>query len=144
MPVRHKPSSKQLVPAAVRRVFDTQPDAVRKRLLELRTLIYKVAAYSPGVGELTEALKWGQPAYLTQQTKSGTTIRLGTIKDYPDHAALFVHCQTNLISRMRTAYGRDFSFSGQRALLIPLKGKLPRQKLAQCIEMALRYHADGK
>jgi hypothetical protein len=35
---------------------------------------------TPGVGALHETLKWGQPAYLTPETRSGTTLRLGVPK----------------------------------------------------------------
>jgi len=35
----------------------------------LRKLIFDVAARTEGVGSLEETLKWGQPAYLTLETK---------------------------------------------------------------------------
>ena len=126
------------------RAFDEFPDPVRKRLMEMRGLIYKTAALSEGVGALSEELKWGQPSYLTSETKSGTTIRLGTLKQNPGQIALFVPCQTNLIARMRREYRADFQFIGKRALLVPLTGKLPQEKLMHCMQMALRYHTDRK
>ena len=126
----------------VGKAFDAFPDRARKRLMEMRALIYKTAAGSEGVGVLAEELKWGQPSYLTPETKSGTTIRLGTLKGHPEHVALFVHCQTNLIPRMRREHRADFQFSGKRALLVPLAGKLPREELMDCMRMALLYHSD--
>lgn len=58
----------------VRRRFDDYPQSVRPVMLRLRDLIYEVARATEGVGDLTETLKWGEPAYLTEKSKSGTTI----------------------------------------------------------------------
>lgn len=46
----------------------------------MRRLIVATAAETSGVGPLTEMLKWGEPAYLTEATVSGSTIRLGLPK----------------------------------------------------------------
>ncbi len=46
------------------------------RLLFLRELIYDTAARIEGVGPLEEALKWGQPSFLTSESKSGSLIRV--------------------------------------------------------------------
>lgn len=75
---------------AVKTAFETvQPDA-RRGLLALRALIFKTAARLPEVGPIEEALRWGQPAYLTPLTKSGSTLRLGVPK--AGGFALFAHC----------------------------------------------------
>ena len=63
--------------ARVAAVFDGYPPALRARLLMLRTLIFDCAAATDGVGNLVETLKWGQPAYLTERPRSGTTITAG-------------------------------------------------------------------
>jgi len=67
---------------------------VRQRLLALRWLILDTAAATAGVGRIEEALKWGQPSYLTTNPKSGSTIRIDQVP--PGGYALYVHCQTNL------------------------------------------------
>ena len=41
----------------------------------LRSLLVEVAE-DLCVGPLTETLKWGEPAYLTEVTKAGTTVRI--------------------------------------------------------------------
>lgn len=46
---------------AVRAVFETYPPGVREALLDLRLLILATAVETPGVGTLTEALRWKQP-----------------------------------------------------------------------------------
>ncbi len=63
------------MPAGVAAAFSVFPDRVRARLLEVRDLIFETAASAGGVGPLTETLKWGEPAYLTEATGSGSTIR---------------------------------------------------------------------
>jgi hypothetical protein len=54
----------------------TYPSGIRKQLLVLRELIFAAAQASKGVGELEETLKWGEPAYVTAQSKSGSTVRI--------------------------------------------------------------------
>jgi hypothetical protein len=68
------------IPPDVANVLNGFPTPVRGRLLEVRSLIFDIAATSAGVGPLTETLKWGEPAYLTAATGSGSTIRLGWSK----------------------------------------------------------------
>jgi len=61
----------------VARRFASFPQDLRAPLLDLREMIFDIAQKTPGVGAIEETLKWGQPAYLTPVTKSGSTIRLG-------------------------------------------------------------------
>ena len=63
--------------ANVQNVFETYPVHIRQKLGLLRELIFSVASETEGVAELEEVLKWGEPAYLTVQSKSGSTIRMG-------------------------------------------------------------------
>jgi len=127
-----------------RSAFGEFAQNVEKRLLAVRQLIFDSAARTEGVGPLEETLKWGQPSYLTPKTKSGSTIRLGTHKDYPDHIAVFFHCQTNLVSTFRDLYPDSFTFEGNRALLVPVKSKLPKKELQHCLSLALTYHLRKK
>jgi len=53
---------------AVKRRFDSFAPEARAGLLALRALIFQTAATIPGVGQVQETLKWGQPAYLTPDT----------------------------------------------------------------------------
>ena len=87
---------KRFADPAVAAVFAAYPAALRKRLLALRDLalrdlVFDVAARTEGVGSLTETLKWGQPSYLTQQTRSGSTVRIDRLKT-GDGCALYFHC----------------------------------------------------
>src|SRR3954465_10661154 len=74
------PAMKRFADPAVAAVFAAYPVVLRKRLMVLRALVLDVAAKTGGVGRLTETLKWGQPSYLTPETKSGTTVRIDRLK----------------------------------------------------------------
>jgi hypothetical protein len=128
-------------PANVQAAFDALPAAPRAYLGKLRDLIRATAAKTPGVGPLTETLKWGEPAFLTEATKSGTTIRLGWKPAMPGTAQLLVHCSTTLVNEWRDLYASTLAFSGTRAILLDITAPLPRPELAHCIAMALTYHS---
>jgi hypothetical protein len=68
---------------AVEAAFDAYPKPLKPKLLALRRLILDTARTTSGVGALEETLKWGQPSYLTPETKSGSTIRIDAIKSGP-------------------------------------------------------------
>src|SRR5262249_14162752 len=89
---------------AVAAVFETYPKPLRSKLQALRRLIFDTARTTDGVGPLEEALKWGQPSYLTTKTKSGSTIRIDQVKAVPNQYAIYFHCQTDLVSTFRELY----------------------------------------
>jgi hypothetical protein len=125
---------------AVARVFESCPAAVRRRLLALRELIFRTAASTQGVGELEETLKWGEPAYLTTQSRSGSTIRLGWKKPDPSRCAMYFHCQTNLIQTFRTLFPDELQFEANRAIVFTAAEPVPMDSLAFCVAAALTYH----
>ncbi len=128
------------MPEAVAAAFATYPDTVRQRLLDIRALIFRTAPTLDGVGPLEETLKWGEPAYLTTASKSGTTIRLGWPKSSPQHCAVYVNCQTSLIEQFRTQFSDVFTFEGNRALWLDPEAPLPETPLSLCLAAALTYH----
>jgi hypothetical protein len=125
---------------AVAAVFSGFPAPIRQQLLMLRKLILDTAAATEGVGPIEECLKWGEPAYLTAVTKSGSTIRLGWNKKVPQQYAMYFNCKTNLIESFRTAFANDFKFAGNRALIFELGKTLPLEPLRLCVRSALTYH----
>lgn len=129
---------------AVAAVFDAYPSDVRAQLLALRELIFEVAASTPGVGALQETLKWGEPAYLTPHTKSGSTVRIGFKPSQPDQYALYVNCQTTLIDTFRAMFGDEFNFEGNRAVVFQVGDTPPADALALCIAAALTYHLNKR
>ncbi|MEX0955651.1 MAG: DUF1801 domain-containing protein [Rhizobiaceae bacterium] len=125
----------------VEQAFDALPVAARDGLLALRSLIFEAAATHQAVGRIEETLKWGQPSYLTPETKSGSTIRLGVPRSPHHDYALFVHCQTDLTRQFETHYPGVFDFEGTRALLFRADKPIHADALRHCIGMALTYHA---
>ena len=122
---------------AVTRAFADFPDKVRPGLLEVRHLIFEVAA-TENVGPIDETLKWGQPAYLTSESKSGTTLRIGAPKS--GGYAVFVHCQTTIISDARAVFGDAFTYDGNRAVLFDAETEVAKTPLPLLIAQALTYH----
>ena len=135
---RPKPHGDQADPAVVA-VLDAYPPAVRRRLMALRKLILDTARVTEGVGPIEEALKWGQPSYLTSESRSGSTIRIDRMKSGDDQVAVFFHCQTNLVETFRELYPA-LPYSGNRAILLDAEAKLPESALRHCVALALTYH----
>ena len=128
---------------AVRQIFDGW-DAPRKKVgLAVRELIFKTAMKLPQIGKLEEALKWGQPSYLTPKTKSGSTVRIGLVKN-SDLLGLFFHCQTSLVETFRGFYSDELVFEGNRAIHIDPTDELMVGPLEHCIGMALTYHLNKR
>lgn len=130
------------LPPALTGVVAAMPAPPRARLTDLRAMILE-AAQSASVGPVEETLKWGQPAFVPPR-RVGTTIRLGWTADAPDHCALLVHCQTDLVDRWRLIYGAAFDFDGRRAVLLPVQGAMDWDALRQMAQMALTYHRDKR
>jgi len=124
----------------VKRKLESYPKEARRKLECLRQLILDVAANTEGVGEIEETLKWGEPAYLTSASKSGTTIRIDWKKKRPSHYALYVNCKTSLIDSYSSLFPGVFNYDGNRAIVFSLTEPLPEQELRICIQMALIYH----
>ncbi|UVC07218.1 DUF1801 domain-containing protein [Rhizobium sp. TH2] len=130
----------QSMPGSVEAAFQAFPPEVRHRLAEIRAMILGVAADHPRVGAITETLKWGEPAYLTKATGSGSTIRLGWPRKTPDRAAIYFICHTTLVDTFRERFGGMFEYETNRAVLLPVTGKIDRAPLEFMLSMALTYH----
>ena len=124
----------------VEAAFDAYPSQLRTRLMALRQLIFDTASMTDGVGDLEETLKWGQPSYLTSQSKSGSTIRIDRVKSDPNQYAMYFHCQTNLVSAFRDLYPKQLEYGGNRSILFDAKDKAPEYALRHCVSLALTYH----
>lgn len=124
---------------SVASVFNAYPPGMRKKLLELRALIFETAATTPEVGPIQETLKWGEPAYVTSQTKSGSTIRIDWKKSNPTEYCMYFICTTNLVDTFRTLFPNDFNFDGNRAIVFGEHDTMPTDALALCVSAALTY-----
>lgn len=110
-------------------------------MARLRTLIFETAADLPQIGQLQEALRWGQPAYLTPDTRAATTLRLGVPKTA--RFALFVHCRTSLISDFTAAFPGWDRVEGSRAVLFDDPDQIDPLRHGWLIRRALTYHLSG-
>lgn len=124
-------------------VFASYADDVRSELLSLRQLIFDTAAETAGVGAIEETLKWGQPSYLTSETRSGSTVRIAPTGSNSTHDyAMYFICHTNLIERFKLLFGDVFRYDAERGLLFEVGESIPEAELQECVAMALTYHLD--
>jgi len=117
---------------------------LKAKLLALRRLIFDTAQATKGVGVLQETLKWGQPSYLTPETKSGSTIRIDRVKSTANQYAVYFHCQTDLVETFRELYPRELSYGGNRSILLNAEDDVPEPALRHCVALALTYHLNKR
>lgn len=121
-------------------VFESYPVAIRQKLMRLRKLIFDVAKSTSEAGPIEETLKWGESAYITSQSRSGSTIRIAWKKSAPDKYAMLFNCRTTLIESFRTVFPGTFTYEGNRAIVFDKKEDIPVKELAFCVGAALTYH----
>lgn len=126
-----KPFENPLVASA----FKALPPQTRAGALALRALVFDTAASLPAVPTVQEELRWGQPAYLAPK---GSTIRLGAHKSAS--FALFVHCQSRLISDFTSAFPGEDRIDGNRAVLFDDTAQIDPTRHGWLIARALTYH----
>ncbi len=135
---------KKIERAEVAEVFKSYPTAMQTKLMALRQLIFDTALATNGVGALEETLKWGEPAYVTLQSKSGSTIRIDWKESQPDQYAMYFNCQTSLVETFRTLFSTEFKYEGNRSIVFHADDNIPVKALSECVAMALTYHLNKK
>ncbi|KAB0464316.1 DUF1801 domain-containing protein [Vibrio chagasii] len=120
---------------AVKDRFDEYPNNARARLEELRNLVFQVASELE-LGEVDEALKWGEPSY---SVKTSSPLRMDWKIKSPNNYYLFFNCQTKLVDTFRELYGDELVFQGNRAIVLSLSKRLPETTIKSCLELALTY-----
>lgn len=128
------------IPEQTCSAWEGLPEALTEKLLRLRSLILDIASADPDIGPLEETLKWGQAAFLTSDSGSGTTVRIHPHKQSTETYAFYVHCQTDLIERYQQLYSETLTFDGKRAVVFNVNDELPVDAVRHCIAMALTYH----
>jgi hypothetical protein len=116
--------------------FEAMPAEARAGALALRELVLEVAAGVPEAGAVSEELRWGEPAYLTPETRSGTTIRIAAPK--AGGYGLFVNCRTTLIGDFREV-APHLRFDGNRGVVFDAGEVADRDALGLLIRAALTY-----
>jgi hypothetical protein len=123
----------------VEQAYGEFPIHLRNKLLNLRELIFDIAAQNVKIGDIEETLKWGQPSYVPK-SKCGSPIRLGIEKKTKNQYGLYVHCSTTLIETYKHIYPDTFNYGGNRSILIKLHDRFDENALRHCINIALTYH----
>lgn len=111
------------LPDNIAAAINLYPTELRSELLACRNLILQTAARHGSIGPITETLKWGQPSYLTEVSKAGSTLRLAPSGDGRS-AALYVNCNTNLVKQFQQFYPTEFAYHGARE--VSLRGPVAR------------------
>lgn len=130
------------IATSVNNVIKGYPPLARNYALKLRALILETAQQDVRIGPLTETLKWREPSYLTEKTKSGTTLRFDWKEKHPSKMGIFVSCQTSLIRSFQDQFHGELNFEGTRAIWLDLGKPLPRDILTICIGKTLTYHLE--
>ncbi len=117
-------------------VIDSYPKLIGRAVLDIRKAIFRVAEQLE-IRHIEETLKWGEPSYLV---KGGSTIRVAWRPKSPNNFAVYFNCQTVLIETFKELYGEQFSFEGNRAIVLNVSDPVSMRALEHCISLALRYH----
>ena len=121
----------------VKIVFRNYPDAVRRKIENLRRIIFETASEIEEITQLEETLKWGEPSYLA---KKGSTIRIDWKPKSPNQYAMYFNCSTKVIETLKKIYENKFEFEGKRAIVFQLDEEIPEKEFKNCIKAALTYH----
>ena len=108
----------------------------------IRQLIFEVAADTPGVGQLEETLKWGEPGHVTAQSGSGSKVRIDRFDDHT--VAFYLDCRTMLLENFRSSFGDELTYSKNRAILFDVNEPLPEEIINTCVQNAFCYHMNKK
>lgn len=127
------------MPAEIADTLSTFPEHVQQEMQAIRDRIFALSEEDPNIGEIEEALKWGEISFLTVRPKSGTTVRLG-YRPAKDKLAVFVNCQTSLIADFKEEFSDAFEYEKNRALLFTPKDQSNAHLLEEFLNRALKYH----
>jgi len=119
-------------------VFNTYPKQQKKKLLELRKLIFNAHKELKGKEPLIETLKWNQPSYLI---KGGSTIRLGVSKSSDDTVSIFFNCKSKIIETVKEVFSDNFDYVDNREIVFSINDELPEDDIKTIVQLGLQYHS---
>ena len=125
------------MPSPVSEAFAAFTDAARRMLEAARGQVFSAAESDARIGALTETLKWGEPAYLTEATGRGSTLRLGVTRAEAK-PEIFVNCRTSLVAEVRARYGDAFRYERTRGIV--LTDGVDPEAVRHAAWLALTYH----
>jgi len=132
-----KATDMKTFPDAVLQAFGDYPKEKQATLLAVRELIFAVQKSDPEIGQIQEALRWGELSFLTESPKTGSMIRLALTKS--GQPAMFFHCGTTLVETFRAQYSHIFDFESNRAVVLHMPVEKTVAEISRCIKQALRY-----
>ena len=123
----------------VKREYYKFPKKMQTKMLELREMIFEVANNNKNIGKISETLKWGEPTYQPNQSKTGSPLKINYKKEMGTNFSLYVMSSTDLIETFKKLYPKTFYYNGTREVIINSNKKIPRKEIYNCIELALTY-----
>ena len=131
---------RQTLPNDLQNVICEWPKDAQTHFHGLREIVHDTAASNPKVGPLTETLKWGEPSFLTDKSRSGTTLRICWKAKTPAEIGLFVICRTDMLEQVRALFPDAFRFEGTRAAYLPLSQPIPVDAVSFLTSRTQTYH----
>lgn len=128
------------LPSDLQNVLNGWPKDAQTYFHDLRNIVHNAAGANPVVGPLTETLKWGEPSFLTDKSRSGTTLRAAWKSKTPNEMGLFVICRTDMLEQVRALYPEAFRYEGTRAAYLTLSHPIPEDAVSYLTSRAQTYH----
>jgi hypothetical protein len=66
------------------------------------------------------------------------------VKSSASQYAVYFHCQTNLVETFRELYPNEFSYGGNRSIVLDADKKTDEPALRHCVALALTYHLNKR
>ncbi|MDP8052438.1 DUF1801 domain-containing protein [Pasteurella atlantica] len=117
--------------------LESYPNFVRDKMKDLRELVIETAEEVPEITDLEEALKWGEPSFLT---KTGSTLRMDWKEKTPNQYQMYFKCTSRLVETFKLVFGKLFEYENNRAIIFQLDQEIPVVQLKKCIKATLMYH----
>jgi hypothetical protein len=114
------------------------PETMRETAQALVSLVNETASSLPGVGQLEDSLKWGEPSFAPKRKNVGSSVRIAARRD--GRIAMNFICHTGLVERFREIYSSKLEFEGNRTIVVDPEKPVQREEIGHCVAMALTYH----
>ena len=124
--------------AAVKTFYNSQPEWCRVPLLMLREWIFDAGRDNPTIGAISEEMAWGQPSYVTQETKTGTPLRLGKFDN--ENIGVYFQHHTRLAACYHAAYGDVVRVHDRGVMVLVPDIMAIETTIRHCITLGLTYH----
>jgi hypothetical protein len=66
------------------------------------------------------------------------------VKSAANQYAVYFHCQTDLVETFRELYPTEFSYGGNRSIMLNAADDVSEPALQHCVALALTYHLNKR